>query len=91
MPGWSGHVPAPCRNTLIAIPQDYAPFLWGWPHRLTKRLKAHGSDVILLGPYDGSGFSSGIETPEALARVPAGFDGYLWTNRIEVIGPRVKP
>ncbi|SPF77736.1 glycerophosphodiester phosphodiesterase family protein [Pseudoprimorskyibacter insulae] len=88
--GWSGHVPTACRNTLIAIPQDYAPFLWGWPHRLTKRLKAHGTDVILLGPYDGSGFSSGIDSAKALAQVPAGFDGYIWTNRIEVIGPLVK-
>jgi glycerophosphoryl diester phosphodiesterase len=89
--GWSGYVPNACRNTLVAIPQDYAPFFWGWPHRLTKRLKAHGTDVILLGPYDGSGFSSGIESAEALADVPAGFDGYIWTNRIEVIGPMVKP
>lgn len=85
--GWSGHVPAPCRDTIIAIPISHARLLWGWPHRLTRRMAAHGTTVILLGDYDGSGFSSGIDTPQDWDRVPVGFDGYVWTNRIEVIGP----
>jgi glycerophosphoryl diester phosphodiesterase len=43
--------------------------------------------VILIGPYSGGDFSSGIDDDETLARVPNGFDGYVWTNRIEEIGP----
>ena len=89
--GWSGHVPAPCRNTFVAVPMDYAPYLWGWPHRLTTRLEASGSSLILWGPYDASGFSSGIDSPETLARVPPQLDAYLWTNRIERIGPLLHP
>lgn len=89
--GWSGYVPAPCRATLVAVPMDYGRFLWGWPHRFTKRMKSVGTDVILWGPYDGSGFSSGIDNIATLARVPAQFDGILWTNRIEVTGPHLKP
>ena len=88
--GWSGYVPPNCRNRVIAIPMDYAPFLWGWPHRFTQRMKNHRTEVILWGPYDGSGFSSGIDDAETLDRVPAQFDGYIWTNRIELIGPMVK-
>lgn len=88
--GWTGYVPHACRNRIIAIPMDYGPYLWGWPHRFTRRMKDAGTDVILWGPYDGTGFSSGIDTKDVLARVPAQFDGYIWTNRIETIGPVLK-
>ncbi|MEM8978068.1 MAG: glycerophosphodiester phosphodiesterase family protein [Pseudomonadota bacterium] len=85
--GWSGYVPESCRNTLILVPQNYAKLLWGWPHRFTRRLEAAGTEVILAGPYDGSGFASGIDDAESFDNVPHGFDGYIWTDRIELIGP----
>ena len=85
--GWTGSVPAPCHNTILLIPQNYAGLLWGWPHRFTRRLKAAGTDVILAGRYDGSGFASGIDDAESFATVPLDFDGYVWTNRIALIGP----
>ncbi|MEL6839334.1 MAG: glycerophosphodiester phosphodiesterase family protein [Pseudomonadota bacterium] len=85
--GWSGYMPPSCHNTIVLIPQNYAPLLWGWPHRLTRRFKAVGTDVILVGPYDGSGFASGIDNATTFDKVPVAFDGYIWTNRIEVIGP----
>jgi glycerophosphoryl diester phosphodiesterase len=87
--GWSGSVPAPCRNTLFMLPVNYAGWVWGYPNRLTARLAAHGTSVVLLGAYDGSGFSSGIDTPAELDAVPPRFDGYIWTNRIDLIGPAV--
>ena len=85
--GWSGVVPETCKNTLVAVPMDYAPLLWGWPHKFTQRMGAAGSTVILWGPYDGTGFSSGIDDLETLSRVPDQFDGIIWTNKIEVVGP----
>ncbi len=85
--GWSGYVPESCRSTLILLPQNYAKYLWGWPHRLTRRLKAVGTHIILAGPYDGSGYSSGIDDADRFRDVPDAFDGYVWTNRIELIGP----
>jgi glycerophosphoryl diester phosphodiesterase len=88
--GWTGRTPAACADMIVAVPMNYGPYLWGWPHKFTRRMKAVGTDVILWGPYDGSGFSSGVDDIETLARVPAQFDGYIWTNRIEVIGPMVK-
>ncbi len=88
--GWSGYVPQACRNTILPVPISHARFVWGWPHRFTNRLKAQGTDVILLGPWNGSGFTTGIDDAETLARVPEGFDGYIWTNRVEVIGELVR-
>jgi glycerophosphoryl diester phosphodiesterase len=89
--GWTGKVPDACSDTLIAVPVNYGPYLGGWPHRFTQRMKAAGTEVILWGPYDGTGFSSGIDDAEALANIPEQFDGYVWTNRIEVTGPLLKP
>lgn len=88
--GWTGRAPAACADMTVAIPMDYAPYLWGWPHKFTRRMKVVGTNVILWGPYDGSGFSSGIDDVVTLARVPDNFDGYLWTNRIEMIGPLLR-
>lgn len=89
--GWAGFVPQACRNTTVMIPLNVAPWLWGWPHLLVGRLHEAGSEVILLGPLEaGDPGTAGIDTLEQLAEVPPGFSGYLWTNKIEVIGPAVK-
>lgn len=86
--GWSGYVPESCRGTLVAVPINFARFMWGWPDRFQARMAAVDSEIILVGAYArGDAGSSGIDTVEELARVPEAFDGYVWTNRIEIIGP----
>jgi glycerophosphoryl diester phosphodiesterase len=87
--GWLGIVPDECRNTLFMLPVNYAPFVWGYPNRLADRLAAHGTRILLLGVYDGSGYSTGIDDPSELDSVPARFDGMVWTNRIDRIGPAI--
>jgi glycerophosphoryl diester phosphodiesterase len=88
--GWSGYMPPACRNTKVMVPLNVAPFVWGWPNLFLERIRNAGSEVILLGPYGaGDPGTAGVDTLEQLAQVPAGFDGYLWTNRIEIIGPAV--
>lgn len=85
--GWTGLVPSSCAKRLLIVPINVAPWLWGWPHRFTNRMEAAGTTVLLAGPYDGSGFSRRIDDAETLARVPERFDGYIWTDRAELIGP----
>jgi glycerophosphoryl diester phosphodiesterase len=86
--GWTGIVPAACQDTMVMVPVNYAFLLWGWPNRFLQRMHDAGSEVILIGPYtSGDPGTSGIDDAETLARVPATFSGYLWTNRIELIGP----
>ena len=89
--GWTGIVPAPCQNRIVAVPANYAWLLWGWPNRFQQRLSDVGSIIILLGPMslDDPG-SAGIDQLDQLKMIPKDFDGYVWTNRIEVIGPRLK-
>lgn len=83
--GWTGHVPSSCHNAMLAIPSNYAPLLWGWPNRFMQRMDAAGTAVILRGPY-AQDASEGIDRPSQLADIPAGFRGWVWTNRIEQWG-----
>jgi glycerophosphoryl diester phosphodiesterase len=87
--GWSGYVPAPCRRSLLLVPINVAPWLWGWPGRFLKRLESVGTEVVVAGPWDG-GFSRGIDDATTLARLPAGYSGAIWTNRIDLIAPLVR-
>ncbi len=89
--GWTGLMPDACRNTKVMIPINVAPWLWGWPNLLQQRLREAGSEIILLGPFGaGDPGTAGIDDLETLAQVPTDFDGYIWTNRIELIGPSLK-
>ncbi len=89
--GWSGYMPAACRNTAVMVPIDIAPRLWGWPNLLVKRLQDVGSTVALIGPMDADATGApSIDTLEDLKLVPEDFRGYLWTDKIEVIGPEVQ-
>lgn len=85
--GWSGWVPKVCQKTVVMIPQNVAPWLWGWPARFGQRMERAGTQVILVGPLAGSGHVRGIDETGHLARVPQGFAGYIWTNAVEDIGP----
>ncbi len=83
--GWTGLVPAACRNAIVLVPINAAPWLWGWPDRLLARMNAVNSAVFALGPYSGGEFSTGIDTAEIFARLPQGYSGGIWTNEIEAI------
>ncbi|WP_065754969.1 glycerophosphodiester phosphodiesterase family protein [Bradyrhizobium paxllaeri] len=85
--GWTGLVPKACNNAMVMLPINVAPWMWGWPDRFLNRMKAANSEVFVLGPYRGGGFSSGIDTSEQFARLPQNFSGGIWTNEIEVIAP----
>lgn len=87
--GWSGYMPEDCRNTIFMLPVNFGPWVWGFPNRLTARLAEHGSTLVMLGTYDGSGYTTGVDDDADLARVPTRLDGYVWTNRAEIIAPAI--
>jgi glycerophosphoryl diester phosphodiesterase len=90
--GWIGHVPSECDNGMIIVPITQSGFLWGWPNRFLARMREHGTEVMLIGRVDGlSGANfSRLDTAEEVNRVPSGFDGSIWTDRIDVVGPLSK-
>jgi len=89
--GWADYTPDSCRGTKVMVPINFAPWLWGWPNRFLVRMRDAGSEVILVGPYRmGDAGVAGIDDSALLSRIPADFSGYLWTNRIEDIGPALQ-
>ena len=88
--GWTGYVPNACANSLILVPTNVAPWLWGWPHRLLDRMRRNGTEVFVLGPWDGGDFSRGVDTMKQFRALPTGFSGGIWTNRIDLIAPLIR-
>ena len=89
--GWTGIVPKACRNTVVYVPSNFAWMVWGWPHKFTRRMEKAGSTVILLGPVNSDEIgTSGIDSLDQLKAVPKSFAGYVWTNRVELIGPELR-
>jgi glycerophosphoryl diester phosphodiesterase len=86
--GWTGYVPKAARNIQIHMPLNYAKYLWGWPDRLIQRLEAVNSRFVLV---NGSGrFSSGFDDKDDLSKIPGGYSGCIWTNRVDIISPYIK-
>jgi glycerophosphoryl diester phosphodiesterase len=88
--GWSGYVPADCRNSVLMVPANYAPWLWGWPNRFLQRMKDAGSRVFIIGDYHGEGYSKGFDDPDQLSELSDDYSGGIWTDRIDLIGPVVR-
>jgi glycerophosphoryl diester phosphodiesterase len=88
--GWTGLVPAACRGMIVLVPINVAPWLWGWPDRFLRRIESIDSSAFVLGPYHGGEFSTGIDTPEDIARLPPGYSGGIWTNEIDMVARAVK-
>lgn len=88
--GWTGLVPAACRNMMLLAPLNVAPWLWGWPDRFLERMAQAGSSVFVIGSYHGESFSAGLDTPDDIARLPKNFDGGVMTDEIETVAPLLK-
>jgi glycerophosphoryl diester phosphodiesterase len=46
--------------------------------------------VFVIGPLDGETGASGIDDLGLLNRLPDGYSGGIWTDKIEVIGPELR-
>ncbi|MEH7885739.1 glycerophosphodiester phosphodiesterase family protein [Bacillus sp. JJ1609] len=87
--GWTGYVPSACTNTQLHIPEKIGPWLWGWPEKFVGRMDKNNARTIIVGG-NGRDFSTGFDTIEDLERLPEGFSGVIWTNKIQNIAPKVR-
>jgi glycerophosphoryl diester phosphodiesterase len=88
--GWSGYMPAECRNTLFMLPNNFGLFTWGYPHRLAERARAAGSTLVVLGDNHGERYTAGVDDLATLAKLPEKLDGVIWTNRADLIGAALR-
>ena len=81
--GWTGYIPNEIKNMEIHIPLMYAKALWGWPNKFVERMESVNTRVVIV---EGNGkWSEGFDTEESLTKIPSGYTGYVWTNRIDVV------
>jgi len=83
--GWTGLVADACAKTQLHIPEGLAGLLWGWSTKFAARMAEADARIVIVAG-DG-GFSEGFDTPADLERLPEGFTGMVWTNRVDVVGP----
>lgn len=84
--GWSGAVPEACRGQVVPVPANVAPWVWGWPHRFTRRLHRVGAEPMVVGPwYPGEGNARGVDEVQMLEDL-GDYQGAVLTNRVEVLG-----
>ena len=86
--GWTGHVPEACHNTIVGIPERYAPYFWGWPKLFTHRMQNVGTEVILMGQTENH--LDGIDDAKRVTELAKNYHGILWTDKIEKIGTKAK-
>jgi glycerophosphoryl diester phosphodiesterase len=90
--GWTGRTPKSCRNAIVTAPEGLRVILWGWPNRFLDRMHRAGSEVYLAGPVTWSVQSvEGVDSPVSASRIPRGWRGGVQTDRIEVVGPLLRP
>jgi glycerophosphoryl diester phosphodiesterase len=83
--GWSGTVPRSCNHSIVFVPINMAPFLWGWPNLLLNRMESVGSVVFVVGPYTGSDLLTGVDVQMAERLISSGYNGGIFTNDPHVL------
>ena len=85
--GWSGYVPSDCERSVLLVPVNYAPWLWGWPDRFLNRMNVMARLSSSLAVTTARISPAESIDPDDLALLPVGFAGGIWTNRIDRIAP----
>lgn len=88
--GWTGILPASCRNGTMLVPLSGQFTLWGWPNRLIDRMAGANARIIVHGPGEEDGVPRGLTQPEQLGEIPGSFNGYIWVEDIGVVGPALR-
>jgi glycerophosphoryl diester phosphodiesterase len=86
--GWTGYVPQAMRNMEIHLPIQYAKLFWGWPNRFLYRMDKANTRVVLVRYVNG--WSDGFDSEADMEKLPDNYTGCIWTNRIDIVGPRMK-
>ncbi|MGD1849918.1 MAG: glycerophosphodiester phosphodiesterase family protein [Cyanophyceae cyanobacterium] len=88
--GWTRYIPAACERSMLMIPINYTPWLWGWPNRFLQRMMAVNTNIFLLDNYEGEGFSQGLDNLDQVQGLPNDYSGGIWTDKIDLVGPAVR-
>lgn len=85
-----GSVPASCRNgTMLLTLDDLGYTLWGWPNRFLARMgNANVRMIIAEDVVDGQ--IKGLSDVNQYGDIANSYDGYIWIDNIQDLGPALK-
>ncbi|MGL5838108.1 MAG: hypothetical protein ACRCY3_06345 [Sphingorhabdus sp.] len=85
-----GSVPQSCVDKVMLLTLDDLGFtLWGWPNRFLDRMAKADVRVIIAESVENDRIK-GLTEPRQYARIAKGFNGYIWVDKIEELGPALK-
>jgi hypothetical protein len=85
-----GSVPESCAHGAMLLTLDELGFtLWGWPNRFIERMAKADTLVIVAQDVVG-GKIKGLTDPSQYGEIANSFDGYVWVDRIEQLGPALR-
>jgi glycerophosphoryl diester phosphodiesterase len=87
--GWTGFTPSDCRHSVLFVPVNAGPWLWGWPNRFVARMAAVNTAVYAVDDYKKGG-TKGLNNAVDLGKLPPSFGGGIWTDRIDEVGKLIK-
>ncbi|MFN7324812.1 MAG: hypothetical protein ACK5SM_08715, partial [Sphingomonadales bacterium] len=85
-----GSVPQSCTNGVMLLTLDDLGFtLWGWPNRFLDRMAKAKTMVIIAQSVEGTAIK-GLTEPSQYGEIAKDFNGYIWVDKIEELGPALR-
>lgn len=86
---WGG-IPASCaQGTMLLAVDELGYTLWGWPNRFLARTGAAGLKVVVSEGVEGDRII-GLTDVNRYGDIANSFNGYIWIDNIEELGPALK-
>jgi hypothetical protein len=88
--GLWGALPASCaQGTMLLTVDELGYTLWGWPNRFLTRTNAAGLKVVIAESVEGD-VIKGLEQVERYGDIADSFNGYIWIEKVEELGPALR-
>lgn len=88
--GLWGSIPESCKQGTMLLTMDQVGYtLWGWPNRFLARTDAAGLKVIIAESVEGDTIT-GLTDVNSYGDIANSFNGYIWIQDIEELGPALK-
>jgi glycerophosphoryl diester phosphodiesterase len=88
--GLWGAIPESCKQgTMLITINETGYTLWGWPNRFLARTGAAGVKVVIAESVEGD-VIKGLSDVNRYGDIADSFNGYIWIDNIEELGPALK-
>ena len=85
-----GSVPESCANGVMLLTLDELGFtLWGWPNRFLERM-AKAKTTVIIAQDVADEKIKGLTDVRQYGEIASSFNGYVWVDRIEELGPALR-